>query len=273
VDWRQRIEALIAGPGPHMVFQPIVRLADGVRTGWEALARFPEDRLPAGSAEAGLTDEAGFGFGPDVWFAHADLEGLGVPLEVAAITAALDRLADVPDDEYVAVNCGPGTLVSGQLAAAVAGVDLSRVVLELTEHLAIHDYPAVRRAVADLREAHSAGLCTKIPGFAADDVGAGAASLLHLLELADLLDFCKLDIALTRGIDTDDVRQALAVGLVGMGHQAGFRIVAEGVETEAQLVTLRRLGVYAAQGWHTGRPGPLPKEPPPCPPSASPGPP
>ena len=242
-----------------MVFQPIHRLGDGERVGFEALARFPEDRLPAGAAAAGLVDESGLGFSPDVWFAHADLQDLGVQLEVAAITAALQRLADVPAGHYVAVNAGPETIVSGQLATAMAGTDMAHVVVELTEHLAIEDYAAVRSAVKGLQDEHSASVCTKIPGIAADDVGAGAASLLHLLELADLLDFCKLDIALTRGIDTDEVRQALAVGLVGMGRTAGFRIVAEGIETQAQLETLRGLGVYAGQGYHLGRPGPLPK--------------
>lgn len=242
-----------------MVFQPIHRLADGRRVGFEALARFPEDRLPAGSAAAGLVDEAGLGFGPDVWFAAADVEGLGVELEVAAIVAALDRLDDVPVGEYVAVNVGPATLVSGDLASAVAGRDLSRVVVEITEHMAIDDYAAVRSAVVDLQAAHGATVCTKIPGMAADDVGAGAASLRHLLELADLLAFAKLDIALTKNIDTDGVRQALAAGMVGMGDAAGFRVVAEGVEHEAQLVTLRSLGVHSGQGWHLGRPGPLPR--------------
>lgn len=259
MNWRRRIEALLAGGGPLMVFQPIARLADGQVVGYEALARFPEGQLPAGSADAGLTDETGAGFGPDVWFAHADLAGFGVELEVAAVDAALDRLDDVPAGCHLAINVGPSTLVSGRLAAAVADRDLSRVVVELTEHLAIDDYGAVRSAVVDLQAGH-ARVCTKIPGVAADDVGAGAASLRHLLELADLLSFAKLDIALTRAIDTDTVRQALAAGMVGMGTAAGFRVVAEGVEHEAQLVTLRSLDVHAAQGWHIGRPGPLPKE-------------
>lgn len=258
MDWRRRIDALLAGSGPHMVFQPIHRLSDGVRVGWEALARFPEDRLPAGSAEAGLTDEAGLGFSPDVWFAAADLEGLGVDLEVAAITAALERLDDVPAGDYMAVNTGPETLVSGELAAAVERWDLSNVVVELTEHLAIADYPAVKAAVRALQSQHSANLCTKIPWFAADDMGAGAASLRHLAELGELLTFCKLDVSLTAGIDTDRSRRALAAALVGMGHELGFRVVAEGVEHEAQLIVLKALGAYAAQGWLFGKPGPLP---------------
>lgn len=241
-----------------MVFQPIERLSDRRRLGWEALARFPEDRLPAGSAEAGLTDEAGLGFGPDVWFKAADAHHLGVELEVAAIVAALDRIDDVPAGEYLAVNVGPETLVSGALAKVVAGRNLSRVVVELTEHLAISNYKQVRSAIDDLVTVHSASACTRIPGVAADDVGAGTASLRHLLELRTVLDFCKLDLSLTAGIDADEGRQVITEAIVGMGQSAGFRVVAEGIEHAAQLLTLESLGVYAGQGWHIGRPGPLP---------------
>jgi EAL domain-containing protein (putative c-di-GMP-specific phosphodiesterase class I) len=262
VDWRRRLQTLLDGPGPVMVFQPIHELAGGQRVGFEALARFPSDLSDADLELlhgpdwrlGSYTSE-----GPAVWFQMADQLGFGVDLEVAAICAAIDRLDDVPLGNYIAVNVGPEALVSGRLLDALGDSDLSRVVVEITEHLAIDDYAAVRRAVTALQTRHSANVCTKVPGMAADDVGAGSASLRHLLELADLLAFAKLDIALTRGIDTDQVRQALAAGMVGMGTVAGFRVVAEGVEDEAQLVTLRSLGVYAGQGWHLGRPGPLPE--------------
>lgn len=262
MNWRQRIRAVVDGDGPLMVYQPIYRLADNRRVGWEALARFPEDRLPAGAAMAGLTDERGLGFGPEVWFAAADTEGLGVHLEVSAIAAALRQLPELPPEDYLAVNVGPETLVAGRLGALVADVDLSRVVVELTEHLAIRDYGAVRSAVLALQADHSAKLCTKIPGIAADDMGAGTASLRHLLELREVLDYCKLDLSLTAGIDTDQGRQQLAVAIVGIGASAGFKVVAEGVETPTQLATLRSLGVYAGQGYLLGRPGPLPQPPP-----------
>jgi EAL domain-containing protein (putative c-di-GMP-specific phosphodiesterase class I) len=267
VDWRQRVEALIAGGGPTMVFQPIHRLADGQLIGREALARFPssmtDEDLEAAHGPnwrlGAYTSE-----GPGVWFEMADLLGLGVELEVSAIRAALARLGDLPAGEYVAVNVGPETLVSGQLAKALGDADLSRVVVELTEHLAIPDYGAVRSAVVELQEAHRAKVCTKvgrnIPAVAADDMGAGEASLRHLLELRTILDYCKLDIALTVGIDTDEGRRILAGAIVGMGEQAGFKVVAEGVEHAAQVVTLQSIGVFAAQGYYLGRPGPLPTD-------------
>jgi EAL domain-containing protein (putative c-di-GMP-specific phosphodiesterase class I) len=244
-----------------MVFQPIHRLSDGRRTGFEALARFPSDLTPEDLdalhgprwRDAGYTSE-----GPGVWFEMADALGLGVALEVAAIRAALARLPDLPAGEYMAVNVGPETLVSRRLAAAVDGRDLSRVVVELTEHLAIEDYDAVKAAVVDLQTEHSVRCCTKIPALAADDIGAGQAAFHHLAELGEYLSFAKMDVGLTRAIDTDRSRQALAEALVGMGRRLGFLIVAEGVEYEAQRVTLAGLDAHAAQGYLLGKPGPLP---------------
>lgn len=262
MNWRKRINDLINGPGPDMVFQPIHRLDDGARVGFEALARFPESISPEEMEVMhgpGWKNNSYTGMGPDIWFSQANLLGLGVDLEVSALCNALGSVDKLPDDHYIAVNIGPEALTSGALSRAVRDVDMSRVVVELTEHMAITDYPAIRKAVQSLQKEHSAMVCTKIPGIAADDVGAGSASLMHLLELGDLLTFCKLDISLTRGIDEDLGRQALAAGLVSMSSVYQYKIVAEGIEREEQLDILRIIGVYSGQGWLLGKPGPLPE--------------
>ncbi|MFP5377885.1 MAG: EAL domain-containing protein, partial [Acidimicrobiia bacterium] len=85
----------------------------------------------------------------------------------------------------------------------------------------------------------------------------GYASFRHILRLRP--DVIKLDMTLTRDIDSDRSRRALACALIGFARETGSTIVAEGVETPAELSTLRRLGVGAAQGYHLGRPGPLPE--------------
>lgn len=264
VAWSERITALVAGPGPTMLFQPIHRLVDGVRVGWEALARFPsslsEAELEALHGPAwrlnGYTSE-----GPALWFEMADALGFGVDLELSAVQAALERMCDVPPDEYLAVNVGPQSLVTGRFADAVEAHNLSRVVVELTEHLVIDDYQALRHAVVDVQERHSARTCTtaaRVPGLAADDLGAGSASMHHLLALASVLDLAKLDVSLTRGIATDANRQDLAAVVVNIGRRSGFRVVAEGIEDAETMEVLRSIGVHAGQGWHLGRPGPLP---------------
>lgn len=89
-----------------------------------------------------------------------------------------------------------------------------------------------------------------------DDAGAGYSSLHHVLRLRP--DVIKLDVSLIRGIDTDPVRQAMADALVSFGRSAGAQLLAEGIETTAELETLTTLGVDFGQGYLLARPGPLP---------------
>jgi EAL domain-containing protein (putative c-di-GMP-specific phosphodiesterase class I) len=90
---------------------------------------------------------------------------------------------------------------------------------------------------------------------AADDTGAGYSGLQHLLRLRP--NVVKLDIALTRHIDEDPARRALASALVTFADEIGAALVAEGVETVGELRALRALGIAAAQGYLLGRPGPM----------------
>ena len=90
---------------------------------------------------------------------------------------------------------------------------------------------------------------------AIDDAGAGFASLQHIVRLSP--DFIKLDITLTRNIDADPVRRALATALISFASEIGADIIAEGIETEAEFQTLRGLGVPFGQGFYFGDPAPL----------------
>jgi predicted signal transduction protein with EAL and GGDEF domain len=89
---------------------------------------------------------------------------------------------------------------------------------------------------------------------AIDDAGAGYASMRHILSIEP--DLIKLDMSLTRGIDQDRKRRALASALIAFAHETRIDIVAEGVETAAELDTLRELGVRKVQGYFLARPGP-----------------
>lgn len=88
-----------------------------------------------------------------------------------------------------------------------------------------------------------------------DDAGAGYSSLQHILQLKP--DTIKLDLSLTRAVDVDPARRALATALIFFARETGMRIVAEGIETEAELQMLKELGVNMGQGYLLGRPGPL----------------
>jgi len=91
---------------------------------------------------------------------------------------------------------------------------------------------------------------------AVDDVGAGFANLQHILHMGP--DFIKLDSSLTKGIESDRSRRALASALISFGAELDAIILAEGIETRAELETLRSLGVRNGQGYYIARPGALP---------------
>lgn len=213
----------------HAVFQPIVELATRRVVGYEALTRF-DDGTP-----------------PDVRFADAARHGLGDEFELAAIETALAEASKLPADTFLSLNVSPAVaLASGdRLRAHLSGVDRP-IVLELTEHVAIGDYTPLRHAIERLGQVQ----------IAVDDAGAGYASLRHILELRPA--FAKLDISLVRGIDGDDLRQAMAAGMQYYALRTGCRLVAEGVETEEEANALRALGVELAQGYLFGRPERLP---------------
>ena len=88
---------------------------------------------------------------------------------------------------------------------------------------------------------------------AVDDVGAGYSGLRQLTTVHP--SYLKLDRSLVSGIDHDAERAALVGALVGYADRVGSLLVAEGIENEAELLTLRELGAPLAQGFYLGRPG------------------
>jgi len=87
---------------------------------------------------------------------------------------------------------------------------------------------------------------------AIDDFGAGYAGLNLLAEFQP--DIIKLDMALVRGIDANRARQAIVAGIIGICRLLHITVIAEGIETSAELQTLRELGVFLVQGYLFARP-------------------
>lgn len=228
----QRIQRVLENGILGMVFQPIMALESREAKGVEALARF--------YAKPKRT--------PDKWFAEAESSGKLTALECKAVSLALDALADLPARLYVSVNVSPATLMSAAFRRAVDGHDGTRVVVEVTEHAPIGDYTKMARTLSWLRRE---GI-----RLAVDDVGAGFASLQHILRLEP--DYIKLDIALVHGISEDRSLQALAQAMIAFSDGIGATIIAEGIENEAELAILLELGVGCGQGYHFARPSPLP---------------
>lgn len=230
-EMRQRISSVLEAKSFTSVYQPIVHLIDNKIVGFEALTRFWSRPIRS----------------PDVWFNEAAEVGLSEQLEMAAIAKALTILSQIPDELYLSINVSPKNILSGAINAALQDVPLQRIVLEVTEHVAIPDYSQFGHCLAPLRDR---GI-----RLAVDDAGAGYASFLHILKLKP--EIIKLDISLIRNIDTDITRRALATALVGFAQETGSQLVAEGVETAPELAALKQLLINTAQGYLLGHPLPL----------------
>ena len=224
-----RVQGALAS-GVDMVFQPVYDLEAGDVFAYEALARFPMEPYRP----------------PSDWFADAAEVGLGVELELAAIESAIAEIDGLPDGVRLAINVSPLTALSPHFFNVLAS-RAHRVIIEVTEHERVEDYDALNDALAPLRALGAT--------IAIDDVGAGFASLTHILKLAP--DIVKLDLSLTRGIAADPARDALASSLVDFASGIDATIGAEGIETQSELDRLRALKVRYGQGFHLGAPATL----------------
>jgi EAL domain-containing protein (putative c-di-GMP-specific phosphodiesterase class I) len=225
---RDAIGRILADGAFSFVYQPIWNFHRRRPAGFEALCRFS----PAPYRS------------PDKWFADAVEVGLGLELELAVVRGAFAALDRLPADAYMSVNASPETVLDGRLLSLLADLPAERIVLEVTEHAPVADYGRMVAALAPLR---ASGVRLAI-----DDAGAGYSSLQHIVQLRP--DIIKLDMSLTRSVDTDQARRALAAALIYFAAETGCVIVAEGIETKSEMETLQLLGVPNGQGYYIGRP-------------------
>src|SRR4051812_48729701 len=221
---------LLASPDDlTLAFQPIVDLATATVAGYEALSRFP------GTA------------GPDIWFAAAADAGLGAELEALAIHKALAAVPYLPANTFLTVNVSPHLLGTEPVQDALARCpDLRRIVVELTEHTPVDDLTELHRQTEALRERGAL--------IALDDAGSGYSGLQQMAALRPQI--VKLDRALVSDADADPVRIALAEMVGEFAGKIDAWLLAEGLETAAELAAFARLGVPLGQGWVLGRPTP-----------------
>jgi EAL domain-containing protein (putative c-di-GMP-specific phosphodiesterase class I) len=220
------------------VFQPVADLRLHQRLGYELLSRGPEPfREPA------------------ALFERAGELSMMWELERACRLAALHAIAALPLATRLSslffLNISPDVLhdprfVSGFTLAALQelGIRRDNIVIEITERTTIADDSRFEQAIRHYSR----------QGFriALDDFGSGHSGLVTLIRCEP--QFLKLDMAITRRVDADRYKQKIIKSVVALAENIGATLIAEGVETEAELDTLRSLGVCYAQGFLLGRP-------------------
>ncbi len=242
---RSGLARLVRGDGLEIVVQPIVDIRSGTVHAYEALARF-------GVAAAGPRSGGGAAVpSPLHWFGLAELIGGRPALERACLGAALRLLGERPGGTRLSVNVSAPVLMEPATLALLhdAGDDLpdelAGLIVELTEETLVE-------VDAELTEAISP-LLARGAVLAVDDMGSGYSGLRQITAVRPR--YLKLDRSLGAGIDADPERTALVAALAGYSSQVGALLVVEGIETDAELEALQRIGVPLVQGFRLARPG------------------
>ena len=228
-------------------YQPEIALDTAAMVGVEALLRWQ-------SPSRGSVPPAEF-------IPIAEATGLIVPLgefvlrEACAQTARWRRNAELPDGFVTWINLSAKQLSAGGVSASVRAA-LETVALpprflglEVTETALVQDGHAGERARAELQELHRLGV-----RIAVDDFGTGFSSLGQLRSFP--VDMIKVDRSFVQGIEHDAKDAAITANLVSLAHALGLLAIAEGIESDGQLTSLRELGCDLAQGFLFARPAP-----------------
>ena len=219
-----------------MAFQPIVDLQTGAPFAYEALVRGPGGESAA-SVLSQVTPENRYAFDQQC--------------RVKAIQGAA-RAGLLAGDARLSINFLPNAVYSPQACiqltlATAAALDFptDRLIFEFTENEEMVDPAHVANIVASYQKMGF--------GVALDDFGAGHAGLNLLARFQP--DIIKLDMELIRGLDASLPRRIIVEGVVKMCDALGVAVIAEGIETQAELEALREIGVRYIQGYLLARPG------------------
>lgn len=221
-------------------FQPIVEMQNGDILGYEGLIRGPSDS-PLHS--------------PVNLFRAAREHNLTVTVEHLCRRIVLEQFAAQKLPGKLFLNVSPECLLQKDVRYGETldyihnlGIQPERVIIELTEYQPTHDYGLLCEAVFHYRAM----------GFeiAIDDLGEGFSSLRLWSELKP--DYVKIDMHFIQGIDHDPVKAQFVRSIQSIAEKSGTRVIAEGIETQAELIAVRDLGVACGQGYHIARPHPSP---------------
>ncbi len=218
-----------------MAFHPIVDLAAGEVWGYEALVRGTEGQ-GAGAVLSAVNEANRYVFDQACRVKAIELAGTNMP---AASNARLS-INFMPNAVYEPRACIRATLA----AAARTQFNPHRLMFEFTENERMDDVAHIANIIAEYKRM---GFLTAL-----DDFGAGYAGLGLLARFQP--DLIKIDMELIRGVDASHARQSIVAGIVGIARQLGVTVLAEGVETEAELTALRAAGIQLFQGFYFAKP-------------------
>jgi EAL domain-containing protein (putative c-di-GMP-specific phosphodiesterase class I) len=205
------------------VFQPIVALQGGHVLGYEALTRFDD------------------GVGPAHWLAEAAAQGTGVELETMLTRAAVLSARKLPDDALIGLNVSGEFVRAGSALRSIVESTKRSLVLEIDRHVVTD--PTISRVIGEMPRRVMLGITGASPSY-------DSLSLVSDLRPGVV----KLERDWVHQLHLDGARQMLIRALVAMAEESNCLLVAEGVETTADLETLRQLGVGFGQGFLLGRP-------------------
>ena len=232
----EELNYIIESGSISTVFQPIVSLLDGSVLGYEALSRGPS-QSPLQS--------------PDKLFKAAEDCNKTWELELLCRTKAIERAANLSKDKYLFINVDPHIFKDDKFKKGFTKEFLAKhnmspdcIIFEITEKTCIEDYRSFRTALNNYVE----------QGYkiAIDDTGSGYSGLKMLSETKP--HYVKIDMDLIRNVNDDTFKQSLLECFVKLSEITNMKLIAEGIETEAELSTLINLGVYAGQGFFLSRP-------------------
>lgn len=232
----EQLQQIISGRLLSAHFQAIIQMQDGQILGYEGLIRGPSDTAL---------------HSPINLFQAAREHGLSVTVEHLCRRVVLEQFKELDLPGKLFLNVSPECLLQSDARLGETldyihelGINPNRVIIELTEYQPTHDYQLLRTAVMHYRNM----------GFeiAIDDLGEGFSSLRLWSELKP--EFVKIDMHFIQGIDHDLIKRQFVRSIQSIATQSGTKVVAEGIETQAELVVIRELGITCGQGYHIAKP-------------------
>ena len=227
-----------------LYYQPKVNLESGKIVGMEALLRWqsPERGLVSPGTFIPLLEETGLILAVGEWV-----------LRAACRQTSVWQAAGL-QDIHIAVNLSTLQFRQPDFAGVILGIlkesgldlSLGAIELELTESLLMSN---AEGAIETLATLHQEGI-----HFSIDDFGTGYSSLSYLKRFP--ISSLKIDQSFVRDLSSDDEDEAIVAAIIALGHSLGLKVIAEGVETTAQLAQLRKKDCDEMQGFLFSRPVP-----------------